>query len=158
MVIILNNIYNIINFILFSLGYGFYNYYKNNFVDIWNLLMMSLIFGLGVLCLIKSFQYLFLLKKTNAKILNRKNSAVNTGKIQDIGSYSKGYKYNFLINGEKYTMPKYFEFGSKYEIGDIIKVSIIDNEKKIAIPIRAVYNIIIIGFVSIYISSKIAIS
>jgi len=152
----LANIYNIIILVLSALGYGFYNYSKSNIVDVGTLGMMSLLFGLGVFCLVKSFQYLLLYKKTMAKILSRNNSDVNTGKIQDIGSYSRGYRYAFLIDGEKYLMQKYFEFGSKYEVGDIVKVSIVSREKKIAMPIRAVYNIIIIGVVAIYISVTMA--
>jgi len=146
-----SNIYNII--ILFSsiLGYKiFLNYSKSNIIDTETLWLTSLLFGSGLFCLIKSFQYLLLSKKTTAKILSRNCSDVNTGKIQDIGSYSRGYSYSFLINDDKYTMQKYFEFGSKYEVGDTVKVSIVNREKKIAIPIRAVYNIIFIGVILIY--------
>lgn len=141
------NIYNIIILVLSALGYGFYNYSRSNIIDAGTLGMMSLLFALGVFCLVKSFQYLIISEKTMAKIIS---SSVDAGNFQDMGSYSRGYRYSFLIDGKEYTMPKYFYFGSRYEVGDTVKVSIVSREKKIAMPIRAVYNIIIIGVVSIY--------
>ncbi len=146
--------YNIIILVLSAVGYGFYHYSISNIVDVGTLGMMSLLFSLGVFCLVKSFQYLIISEKKMGKIIIQDSSDVNTGKSQDVGSYSRGYRYSYLIDGEQYRMPKYFHFGSKYEVGDIVKVSIISHEKKIAMPIRAVYNIIFIGVITIYISVK----
>jgi len=154
--VVLGEIYNVIILFLFSMGYGFYNYSNKNFVDIGKLTTMSLLFGLGVFCIIKSFQYLINSEKTIAKIIKR-NSRPSVTTRHSMGSYSRGYRYDFLIDNKEYTMHKYFHFGSKYEVGDNVKVSIVSREKKIVIPIRAVYNIIIIGVVAIYISYQIAI-
>lgn len=143
---------NISILVLSALGYGFYNY--NNISDTWTLWMMSFFFALGVFSLLKSFQYLFFSEKTMAKIVTRDSSDVNTGKVQDIGSYSRGYRYSFLIDGEKYTMPSNSYFGSKYKIGDTVKVSIINQKKRTATPMRAIYNIVFIGVVALYMSIK----
>ena len=150
------NILIVIIALVFSLVYGIINFLHDTFDDVVVLGMISLLLGLGILSLFKSLQYLLFFDKKSAKIIQSSVSSVNSGKIQDIGSYSKGYRYRFLIDGEEYEMPQYFHFGSKYEIGDTIKVSIISYEKKIVMPIRAVINIIFIGLVTIFISVKIA--
>ena len=151
------NILIVIIALVCSLGYGIVSFSHGSFDDVVILGMIALLLGLGIFSLFKSLQYLLFFDKKSAKIIQSDVSSVNSGKIQDIGSYSKGYRYRFLIDDEEYEMPQYFHFGSNYEIGDTIKVSIISYEKRIVMPIRAVINIIFIGLIAIFVSIKMAV-
>ena len=82
------------------------------------LIVMSLLFGLGIFSFILFFQNIFLSKKIMAKIINY---SVGRGNYQDIGSFSRGYRYSFLIDDEIYNMPKYFYYGFKLPLSTSIK-------------------------------------
>lgn len=146
---------NILLFSVFALQFFIYQNSQIQSPDLSMLTMMSLVYGLGILSILKSIEFFILKKKKTGEVVSINPSDVNTGKVQDVGSYSRGYSYGFLIEGEEYFMPKYFHFGSKYNIGDKIKVSILNSNKKTALPVKAIFNIFLIGLVALYISNSV---
>ena len=143
---------NILILLLASAGYFYSGYSSIQDADFFQHFMLSALFGLGFFSVLKVIQYSFLHGSTNGKVVKQNSSSVNTGKTQDVGSYSRGYRYDFLVEGENFSMPKYFHFGSKYSLGDKVWLVILSYDEKTALPVRALFNVFIIGVVAMYVS------
>lgn len=138
--------------LFYSIGYFYFGYSLHQDIDLFQHSMLSLLFGLGLFSIFKVLQYALMHGSTTGKVVSQGFSSVNTGKVQDVGSYSRGYRYDFLIDNINFSMPKYFHFGSKYNLGDKVWLVILSYDKKKALPVKALFNIFIIGIVAIYIS------
>jgi hypothetical protein len=130
--------------IYFTLG----SLYQSN-EDVVILFMMSLLFSGGLFGLLSSIDYLFFKNKVNATVSNRKMNAGATLGDNGSGSFSRGYRYSFLIDSQKYQMPPRIGFGSKYEESETVKVIITNEEEHYVLPVRLVYNILFVSIISI---------
>ena len=124
------NIYIIISiFVLyFTITYAF----QEDHV-LW--LIASLLFSVGFFSFYKFFEYIFTWIKAKAKILTKER--IWNG-IHSSSGTSRSFKFTFLVDNIKYTMPDWFSIGwfKEYNVDDTLIVYITDNIQKNAIPLQ----------------------